>query len=416
MKRLNKHSTSLFSLLLLLCIALSSLVVNAAPNKETINYNRESAIEYAKQNWYSTVSNHCACFVSACLQAGGIPIDETNVRGLYNAVIDITDNKWYSLTTEETSWGLTVKKSDNPDLHEGDILLSYCPRCNLFLHAALMGGTDADGYVSVYAHSMPKNNERFYADHWHDISNLKVYSIMLPTQSSPAIYQAEVQMSNIKIPSNICIKQGEGISLSGEINIYNLDTSYPVIGYILDSQGTTLQYNELQTQEFVDLASFNNGLDFSILEPGNYEFVMTLSSSPTPQFMPGEARELLRSNFEVVRVETEQDSYAKNNNLIFDVTCYPTGELSFGQPYGIRGTISSLYQLAYVYAELRCVDTDTVYHQIEHHPYVKTIDLKHEINEAMIFNDLPHGQYNFTLEAKNSTGYSDNISFVFYIV
>lgn len=283
MKTFKIHSLILCCLIF---FAFSS-VIYAAPSQEeissdTVTYDKDAALAYASKHWESQASNDCANFVSACLQAGGLDIDESNVRGLYNTLPQKTRLAWNILTTEETPWGLTVNIEENSYIAPGDAIVYYCSSCDLFLHTVLVGGTDSEGYVTVYAHSASKNNERLYCDHWHDIDKLEVYSISLSELSEEPSgddsYSSDdvfYMLYSLHVPSNICLREGEQYVLYGDISVTtknNQDAYISAQIKPIDSIEDEQIYTTKITDEAFNIDVFNGHMDFSILKPGKYNF------------------------------------------------------------------------------------------------------------------------------------------------
>ena len=57
----------------------------ASTNASAVDYNPQSALDYAEENWDNGIEL-CAGFVSNCLQAGGINVMERSVGNLFNAL------------------------------------------------------------------------------------------------------------------------------------------------------------------------------------------------------------------------------------------------------------------------------------------------------------------------------------------
>jgi uncharacterized repeat protein (TIGR02543 family) len=123
------------------------------------SYNIDKAEEYAKAHWNDGVGL-CADFCSACLRAGGIDVNISGTRTLKNFLVDRGYASVYLLTTAQ---GVNLRWSSYSDkVSPGDIIINYCPTCQVYPHVVFVSDDKSDGYIRYYAHNAAKNNQRYY--------------------------------------------------------------------------------------------------------------------------------------------------------------------------------------------------------------------------------------------------------------
>lgn len=87
---------------------------------------------------------------------------------------------------------------------------------------------------------------------------------------------------------------------------------------------------------------------------------------------------------------------------------YPTGNLSLGAKFGIRGTIYSTHSLTNVSATIYNSNGSVAMTKAVN-PGKNSYDLKGAINNAMVFNNLSTGTYRYVVTATDSKGYSKEL-------
>lgn len=98
----------------------------------------------------------------------------------------------------------------------------------------------------------------------------------------------------------------------------------------------------------------------------------------------------------------------KESSISISGAQYPTGNLSIGQKFGIRGTIYSAYNLTNVIATIYN-SAGGVVQQKSVVPNKTSYDLRNAINNAMVFNTLGTGRYRFVVSATDSKGMTKNV-------
>ncbi len=358
-------------------------------------YQPNKAIEYAQGNWDSDRTNDCANFVSQCLTAGGVQVSEAGAGNLYRTLQAYGNAS--KLSTEYTQWGLIVSFDENSgSVSVGDPVFTYCPACNRYLHVTLCGGKDSRGYLTVYAHSMKKNNERLYADDINSMSHigqLEVYAVHMTSSDietgidEGAVPPEAVTVTDLKAPSNICLEQGMFFGLGGTVSCTSgsIDS---ITGKIVNESGEAVQsktqYINSPTGNLEQL--LDPYLIFNTLLPGSYRYVVEANAG-------GNVYTVVATEFTVVAPSP--------GDITLDVTSYPSGVLPYGKMYGIAGSVSSPQSLSRVYAEIYCVDTGEIICSIDISPYTKRFYLDGRVDEAMVVNQCPRGDFIFKVEAEN---------------
>ena len=147
-------STALALVLAIGIIPLANLRADAADSY----YNVSKAIKYADKNW-DNGKGLCADFVSKCLAAGGVPVQEDTVKALYDALLDKYGTA-YKLKLTGGKKG-SIKMADNKGkLSKGDPVFYKCNYCGDFEHVVLCNGESSDGYCIDYAHNNAHNGKK----------------------------------------------------------------------------------------------------------------------------------------------------------------------------------------------------------------------------------------------------------------
>jgi putative cell wall-binding protein len=113
-------------------------------------YDSEAAVSYAAAHWDDGVGV-CDEFVKACLKAGGVEILAGGVDPLKDALLDAKLGSSCMLSI--SSDGVHSLKSENANIHAGDILFFYCEECKRSVHTAIIGGYDEQDRLYLYAHN-----------------------------------------------------------------------------------------------------------------------------------------------------------------------------------------------------------------------------------------------------------------------
>ena len=140
----------------LLSLALAVTLVPAVglvhPEKaEAAGYNANAALSYAASHW-NNGSSLCAGFVSECLRAGGINVNQPAVVNLYNSIKGLGTTH-----TLVKSGNYIYSKYNSGKIVAGDPIFFYCATCNRWNHVSLCKGTDSQGRICEYAHNNYKN-------------------------------------------------------------------------------------------------------------------------------------------------------------------------------------------------------------------------------------------------------------------
>jgi len=102
------------------------------------------------------------------------------------------------------------------------------------------------------------------------------------------------------------------------------------------------------------------------------------------------------------------ESMEESSIVISDVSA-PSGILESGQAFGLRGIISSKYNLQLVEAKVYIRDSDTVVQEASVNPDSTTFNLHPDIDYALPFGELNDGIYTYILNAEDINGYRTNL-------
>ena len=162
----------------LLCAVLLLAPVYAA-GAQTGVYSPDDALAYAADHWNDGVGL-CGTFVSACVTAGGIEVNEPGPGTLYRRLLPYGTP--YLLTPTGSKYLITGTENAGK-VAPGDPLFFFCETCGGFcLHAALCSSIDADGYLRDYAHNNAHNNKIVYenlkrSDHPQPAHKVVLYAL-----------------------------------------------------------------------------------------------------------------------------------------------------------------------------------------------------------------------------------------------
>lgn len=87
----------------------------------------------------------------------------------------------------------------------------------------------------------------------------------------------------------------------------------------------------------------------------------------------------------------------------------PEGILSKGSSFGLRGNISSVYNLKTVEAEIVLKNTENAVQYVTVSPDTTEYNIHPEIDYAIIFDELKKGNYTYILNAEDIKGYKKNL-------
>lgn len=288
-----KKTANLLSLLLLIIIMFCSTVPTYAgqisENEERKNYDYDPtlALAYGEAHWQDkNQSDGCTRFVKACLAAGGLEVSSTDfVRSFYNTLIEMNYEP-VILGTKETTQGLLIP-TDSNNLHPGDVIVSYCPTCQKYLHTVIVNDTDCT-YIRAYGHNRPLNGTLYLDDcnSSSHISQLTIYGFCLDADTEKPETPLDegnnfaVEVNSLKVPTNICIRRGQFYGLRGIITSENENLTQ-ISGSITNADTQELvQFATSILPPAVDCISIkttiNDNLVFNTLAPGTYNLTITV--------------------------------------------------------------------------------------------------------------------------------------------
>ncbi len=190
----------------------------------------------------------------------------------------------------------------------------------------------------------------------------------------------------------VTLNAGSGFGLRGSINS-NYDISV-VRGYVINSNGQTVLSSKdtpYSSSLNIKSARLNNDLVFNNLPAGNYTLrvVATDSSGRTVEVSKG---------FSVVSPQKSNDS-----SLSINLEKYPV-TLNVGSSYGLRGSITSNYNISVVRGYVINSNGQTVLSSKDT-PNSTYMDIKpSNLNWDLVFNNLSAGNYTMKVVAVDASG------------
>ena len=190
----------------------------------------------------------------------------------------------------------------------------------------------------------------------------------------------------------VTLNVGSGFGLRGSVTSnYNIAL---VKGYVINSSGqTVLSSKDTPNSTSMDIryANLNDDLVFNNLCAGNYtmKVVATDNSGRTVE---------VSKNFSVV-----SNSNSNNSSLSINLQKYPV-TLKVGSSYGLRGTITSNYNISVVRGYVINSNGQTVLSSKDT-PNSTYMDIKPaHLNADLIFNNLSAGNYTMKVVAVDASG------------
>lgn len=190
----------------------------------------------------------------------------------------------------------------------------------------------------------------------------------------------------------VTLIRGNGFGLRGSVTSnYNISV---VRGYVTNSNGqTVLSSKDTPNSTYMDIryADLNNNLVFNNLSAGNY----TLKVSATDA-----AGRIVKVSKDF-RVESA--SSGDNSTLSINLEKYPV-TLNIGSAYGLRGSITSNYNISVVRGYVTDYSGTTVLSSIDK-PNSTYMDIKpSRLNWDLVFNNLSAGKYTMKVVAVDNSG------------
>ena len=190
----------------------------------------------------------------------------------------------------------------------------------------------------------------------------------------------------------VTLNAGSGFGLRGSVTSnYNIAA---VNGYVVNANGSTvLSSKDTPNSTYMDIryANLNNDLVFNNLGAGNYvmRVVATDNSGRTVE---------VSKNFTVV-----SNSVNSNSDLSINLDKYPVS-LELGSSYGLRGSITSNYNISVVKGYVYNSNGQTVLSSVDY-PNSTYMDIRPaRLNEDLIFNNLTTGNYTMKVVAVDASG------------
>ncbi|MBR3630107.1 MAG: C39 family peptidase [Oscillospiraceae bacterium] len=168
--------------------------------------------------------------------------------------------------------------------------------------------------------------------------------------------------------------------------------------YRENGEPTEVYYEDAPDTMAYDLnATFDNYLDFSLLEPGTYTYRIEASDRR------GTTRALIEKEFRIV----EDDSAASEIQLYN--ASYPTGTLMQGRGVSIKGSIFSTYAIESVTGGIYKAEGSDCAYQDE---FVFTVEGGRrsfnlsQLDNGIVFDALPEGEYEYRVSVTDVKGFT----------
>lgn len=190
----------------------------------------------------------------------------------------------------------------------------------------------------------------------------------------------------------VTLNAGSGFGLRGSISSnYNIAL---VKGYVINSSGQTVLLSKdtpNSTSMDIRYANLNNDLIFNNLGAGNYTMKVVATDNS------GRTVEVSKA-FSVV-----SNTNSNNSSLSINLEKYPV-TLNVGSSYGLRGTITSNYNISVVRGYVINSNGQTVLSSKDT-PNSTYMDIKPaHLNADLIFNNLSAGNYTMRVVAVDASG------------
>lgn len=193
------------------------------------------------------------------------------------------------------------------------------------------------------------------------------------------------------------LPQGKPFYFKGKITSVSKVTSATISILSADGQ-TTLQTKTIKPNTLtVDIAT--SGLDalkFGQLSPGSYLFKLTATSQSgkTSTWQKG---------FSIAGT-TPTPAAPAASTLTISPTTQPSERMAYQAPFSFEGTITSNYDITYVYAAVKDRDNGMAYLTRDDSPLVKKYDIKTSILNDLRLDQFATGRYTLVVTAKDASG------------
>lgn len=250
----------------LLCAALlfAPMAVSGAENEGYV-YDPNAALAYAANHWNDGVGL-CATFVSACVTAGGIPVNEPAPYNLFRKLLPYGTP--YLLTPSNGRYYI-LGTANAGKVAPGDPLFFVCETCgNAYLHAALCSSIDRDG-LHDYAHNNAHNNKIVYEDlkrydHPQPAHKVVLYSLHMsceaPTVDPAGMGTATLTWDAVDGAESYCVKvfpagSTTPILTEDKISVPSCTLTLPAGAYTAEISANGVPAAAAQTRQFTVTAA-----------------------------------------------------------------------------------------------------------------------------------------------------------------
>lgn len=389
-----KKILSVLLAVIVIASTMSALTVTASAASTV--YDANAAICYAQKH-YNDGKGQCAEFVSDCLRAGGFTaVYSKNAKQLgeklqkYGKTIPC--NNWSSKSSLKA-------KGFNELLSKGDIIIWVNKSgSGSSGHAMLYSGeTDSQGNVLVYAHNAAKNKQKITPS-----SNAnKLYAIHL-TKSKIV---SDIRISNFTTLSTLTYGKTFSAKATVKSSAYRI---YSVTGGIYNSNGSSKIYEKTVYPNSYSYnvagSSVDNALLFNKLPVGTYIYRIVARDTSGKTVSRSCKFTVKNANSSVTGNSTKATS-----TLTINLTQAPAN-VSYGKCFGLRGTVTSNYNITSVNGYIIDSNGKTVQSTTDN-PNAKSLNIRYaNLNNNLLFNKLPRGTYRLRIVATDTSGTSRAIT------
>lgn len=339
--------------------------------------NQTASLKSSKKNYKVNVYN--APYEDATKTTSKKPVEKFAIVG---TVKNAYGNEWYAI--------------DYPDDTKKVCYIAYIYKSTLTDNYEII--TSNFENVVKYESSAVINKEH---SHNYNYNNGQCYcgAVKATTQQTNAASTLKINLTKYPVQHT----QGNNFGLRGTISSnYKIKKIY---GYIKQNGNIIQSTEDSPNTKSVDVKekNLNNNLIFDRLGAGNYTLeVYAVDASGNGL--------TVTKNFTVVGQTVKAES-----NLTINLEKYPV-TLNAGSSYGLRGSISSNYNIALVRGYVINSSGQTVLSSKDT-PNSTSMDIRYaNLNDDLVFNNLSAGNYTMKVVATDNSGRTVEVSKAFTVV
>ena len=254
----------------------------------TTGYSPAKAIEFAaKYAKSSEVKWLCAEFVSRCLIAGGLDIDNyVGCTSLNKALGKIDGLAKYKLQVENS--GAVLESKNKGKIAKGDVIILYCDGCTdgyPYWHTVLVGDITTSG-IKVYARNNSYKNELYYGFNQPHCNNSKTTAYCFHFETSPSTSTptpaAKTTITFRSISAPTTHTKGNSYPLSGTVKSTNSKLTSLTAAIINSSTSKTVVSKTVNPNAYsytIKDSALDTAMTFGTLAVGSYTLKYTAKTA-----------------------------------------------------------------------------------------------------------------------------------------